>query len=103
MKERQAYQQVKAVADIVERNQDVGSGARTVSSHNWHTPTPKMPQPKTDATDRRQIEARNEDKSHTSKETLDDIKRIHQKEKNKKQETDIGLGQTRNASEGEVS
>ena len=48
------------------------------------TPTPRMSQRKIDATDRRQIEAKNEDKSHTTKETLDDIKRVHRKEKKKK-------------------
>ena len=42
--------------------------------------------PRIDATDRRQIEAQNEDKSHTTKEALDDIKRVHYKEKKKKEQ-----------------
>ena len=48
------------------------------------TTASNIPQPKIDATDRRQIEAQNEDKSHTTKEALDDIKRTHYKEKRKK-------------------
>ena len=45
-----------------------------------------IPRPRIDATDRRQIEAQNEDKSHTTKEALDDIKRVHYKEKKKKEQ-----------------
>ena len=58
------------------------------STNNLHLPTPMIPQPKIDATDRRQIEAQNENKSHTTKETLDDIKRIHHKENKKKEKND---------------
>ena len=43
----------------------------------------------TDATDRRNIEAQNEDKSRTTKEALDDIKRIHVKEKKKKEQNSV--------------
>ena len=73
------------------------------STNNLLPPTPKTPQPKVDATDRRQIEAQNEDKAHTTKETLDDIKRVHQKEKKKKEENDANLDQSGNASDGGVS
>ena len=45
-----------------------------------------IPQGKIDATDRRQIEAQNEDRSRTTKEELDDIKRTHYKEKKKKEQ-----------------
>ena len=51
--------------------------------------TPKITQTKIDATDRRQIEAINEDKSHTTKEALDDIKSVHFKEKQKKEQNDM--------------
>ena len=64
--------------------QGVTSGA--ASTHSLHPPTTMMLQPKIDATDRRQIEAQNEDKSHTTKEALDDIKRTHYKEKRKKEQ-----------------
>ena len=103
MKERQAYQQVRTVANNVERTQDVGSGASMVSAYDLHTPTPKIQQPKADATDRRQTEAQNEDKAHATKETLDNIKRIHQKEKKKKEENDIEHYPTRIESEGQVN
>ena len=51
----------------------VYSGATVTSTYNLRPPTPKKPQPKIDATDRRQVEARNEDKAHSTKEALDDI------------------------------
>merc|ERR1712018_943101 len=50
--------------------------------------------------DRRQIEAQNEDKSHTTKETFEDIKRIHQKEKKKKEKNDAEQQLRRIISEG---
>ena len=59
------------------------SSAQTLLPH-----ASNAPQAKIDATDRRQIEAQNENKSHTTKETLDDIKRIHHKEKKKKEKND---------------
>ena len=59
------------------------------SSNNLLPQTSKTQPPKIDATDRRQIEAQNEDKSHTTKATLDDIKRVHQKEKTKKEKNNI--------------
>ena len=66
------------------------SGAVTPSPL-WSS-TPKIPQPKIDATDRRQIEALNEDKSYTTKEALDDIKRTHYKEKKKKEQNNMEPG-----------
>ena len=61
---------------------------------NFGSPNPMVLRPQIDATDRRQIEAVNEDKSHTTKETLDDIKRIHDKEKKKKEQNNAVLNQT---------
>ena len=57
------------------------------TSNTWSSTTPKIQQPKVDATNRRQIEAQNEDKSHTTKEELDDIKCTHYKEKAKKEQS----------------
>ena len=59
------------------------------TAFNLLPPTPKITQTKIDATDRRQIEAINEDKSHTTKEALDDIKSVHLKEKQKKEQNDM--------------
>ena len=66
------------------------------------SPTPKIPQPKIDATDRRQLEAHNEDKSRSTKEELDDIKRTHYKEKKKKGQDNMGQYQTGNQTDGRV-
>ena len=52
---------------------------------------------------RGQIEAYNEDKSRTTKETLNDIKRIHYKEKKKKEENNVEPYQTGMNSERWVS
>ena len=90
---------MRTVADQVEKRQDVSVGASNFAP----TVTSTVPQPKIDATDRRHIEAQNEDKAHTTKETLDDIKRVHQKEKKKKEEQDNVIYQTRTANEGGVS
>ena len=65
------------------------------STFSLHPPTPMIPQPKIDATDRRQIEAQNEDKCHTTKEALDDIKHTARKEKKKKEQKDMERCQTR--------
>merc|ERR1712226_1586727 len=62
------------------QNASVQIPSNPYSSINLPPQTSKAQQPKIDATDRRQIEALNEDKSITTKETLDDIKRIHRKE-----------------------
>ena len=72
------------------------------SSHNIPH-IPNTPQPKIDATDRRQIEAQHEDKSHTTMEALDDIKHIHQKEKAKKENNNVQQYQTAIESQGRVS
>lgn len=85
MKSKEPSQQIIPNADKGERMQ--GAIPKTVisSSHNSPLQPKWIPQPKIDATDRRQIEAQNEDKSHTSKETLDDIRRVHYKEKMNKE------------------
>ena len=72
-------------------------------TNNSLSPTPKIPQPKIDATDRRQLEAHNEDKSRSTKEELDDIKRTHYKEKKKKERNDLERHPSRIQTEGWVS
>ena len=62
------------------------------TTNTWSPSSPKMQQPKIDATDRRQIEAQNDDKSHSTKEELDDIKRTHYKEKKKKEQLNMEPG-----------
>ena len=64
------------------------------TTSTWSPSTSTTQQPRLDATDRRQIEAENEDKSHTTKEELDDIKRTHYKEKRKKEQSTIERCQT---------
>ena len=96
-------QVVNAVVDKVERNQGVVIGTVSNSAHNLHSQTSKAPQHKIDTTDRRQIRAKNEDKSRTTKETLDDIKRIHLKEKKKKEQSNIEQYQLGIGSEAWVS
>ena len=81
---------------IREQNRDdINYGADRTFTNNCLPTTPSktffpqpkwVPQPKLDATDRRQIEAYNEDKSHTTKEQLDDIKSTYNKEKKKKEQ-----------------
>ena len=66
-------------------------------------PTSMLSPPKIDATDRRIVEAHNEDKSHQTKEVLDDIKRVHRKEKKKKQKNEIEQHQSGIGSESWVS
>ena len=68
------------------RKQDDSSLGTIAHTSNMPVATPKITHPKIDHTDRRQIEAQNEDKSHTTKEALDDIKRTHYKEKKKKKQ-----------------
>ena len=74
------------------------------STNNLLPPNPKtyyrtnITQPKIDATDRRQTDAINEDKAHTTKETLDDIKRVHRKEKTKKEQNELETYQIVNES-----
>ena len=95
--------EIDTVSNKVMKKQDGNSGAAVASSNNWVPTTSKIPQPKIDATDRRQIEAQNEDKSHTTKETLDDIKRIHHKEKKKNENNDAEQSLSGRFSEGLVS
>ena len=102
MKEREANQQFRTVTDKVQRKQDFYSGACMASIKNLLLPTQTITQPKIDATDRRQSEAQNEDKSLTTKETLDDIKRIHQKEKKKQEENNMNMYHPGTTSEGGV-
>lgn len=77
-----------------ERTQHDFSVPIATYAQNVSTVNPTAPRPQIDATDRRQIEALNEDKSHTTKEALDDIKRTYDQEKNKKEQNDIELYQT---------
>ena len=83
-KEMETNQRDSRAGERVTRRQDVNSGATIDSTNNFLPSTPKIAEPKIDATDRRGIEAQNEEKSHTTKEELDDIKRTHYKEKKKK-------------------
>ena len=103
MNKRDANPLADKVADKVERKEDVVSGARNF--HGLQTPkgsTATIQQTKIDATDRRQIEAQNENKSRTTKETFDDIKRIHQKEKKKQEENNMNMYHPGTTSEGGV-
>ena len=68
------------------QQQASGSSQPYLPSYYQLATAPSIPRTRIDATDRRQIEAQNEDKSHTTKETLDDIKRVHRKEKKKKEQ-----------------
>ena len=56
------------------------------STSNLIPSTPVRQQPKIGATDRRQSEAQNEDKAHTTKEELDDIRDTYKREKQKKEQ-----------------
>ena len=87
----------------VKNIQNLNSGAAMASTSTLLPATPKMPQPKIDATDRRQIEAQNEDKFHTTKDTLDDIKRTHYKEKKKKEQLNTEPGPSGINTQGWVS
>ena len=66
-------------------------------------PNSRAPQPKVDGNDRRAIEAQNEDKHNTTMEALSDIKRVHNKEKKKKEQIERDRYQTRSSSQGSVS
>ena len=91
---KEGNQQIITVGDKVQRNQDVTPIGDMAPTNNLVAPTPRIPQPKIDATDRKQIEAQNEDKSHTTKEALDDIKHIYYKEKKKKEQDNMEPGQS---------
>ena len=71
---------------VEKQQQASGSGLTSLPISYQAATAPTIPRPRIDATDRRQIEAQNEDKSHTTKEALDDIKRVHYKEKKKKEQ-----------------
>ena len=73
-KETEAYHQTSTLGDKASKIQDANSGTSLATTYPFLTPTPKILQPKIDATDRGHIEAQNEDKAHTTKEELDDIK-----------------------------
>ena len=88
-KEKEDNHQINTVSNKDTSKQDVNSGAAIAQTSSL-LPSPSMiSQPKIDATDRRQIEAQNEDKSHATKEELDDIKRTHYEEKQKKEQAII--------------
>ena len=91
-KDREFNQQISGSGVNDLRNQGVFPGGAMSVGNNSVLPTPKIPQPKVDAIDRRQIESHNEDKSHTTKEELDDIKRTHYKEKKKKEQSNMEPG-----------
>ena len=93
-KVRETSQQNRTEVDKVERKQSDVTGTVAASSYSLAPSTLRVQQPKPDATDRRQIDAINEEKSHTTKETLDDIERIHHKEKAKKEQIDAEGHQT---------
>lgn len=92
--------QMQSDAKAEKQQQASGSGLASLPTSYQVATAPTRIHPRIDATDRRQIEAQNEDRSHTTKETLDDIKRIHYKEKKKKEQncnsepyqTEIQLG-----------
>ena len=115
IKKNEANKSNRTVVNKRERSQDAVRGPNILLDHNLFPPnplssacsflrsTPRAPQARIAATDRRLIEARNEYKSHTTKETLDDIKRVYQKEKKKKEENIIEPHQTGMGSSGLVS
>ena len=101
--EREGNHQISGVHREITRTPVVYSGAAVTSTYNLRPPTPKKLQPKIDATDRRQIEAQNEDKSHTTKAALDDIKHTARKEKMKKEQKALDRCPIRTNTEGLVS
>ena len=102
-KETDANHQIRAVGDEINKTQAVNYGTAMTSTNNLIPSTPMRPQPKIDATDRRQIEAQNEDKAHTTKEEFDDIRDTYKKEKKKKEEKVMEQCQPGIATEGSVS
>ena len=93
---RESNQALGIATEKVEKHQCVVSG--TAPAHNLlpavNSVANPVPQTIIDATDRRHIEAKYDDKSRTTKETLDDIKLVHLKEKKKKEQNDIKQYQT---------
>ena len=102
-KETKDKHQLVTASDNVRRKRDGNYGTSMATSNTWSPSTPKIQQPKIDATDRRQIEAQNEEKSHTTKEELDDIKRTHYKEKKKKEQSNMEPGPSGINTQGWVS
>ena len=94
---------------MVEQVQRVAREYHVASPAAVNSQYPMLPQasraspPKIDATDRRQIEAQNEDRSHSTKEELDDIKRTHYKEKKKKEQSNMEPGPSGINTQGWVS
>ena len=93
---RDQNQRMSTAAQIhqVDRTQHDVSGPVVPCAQTVYTPKPMVSRPQVDATDRRDIEAQNEAKAHTTKDELDDIKRTHYKEKQKKEQNNIELCQT---------
>ena len=89
------------VVDKVPKKERTVSEA--VSPSPIYSSTSRFLQPKIDATDRRQIEAVNEDKFNSTKDTFDDIRRVHLKEKKKKEQKDAEKYQAGDISEGSVN
>ena len=102
-KEKEDNHQINAVSNKDTSKEDVIYGAAIAQTSNLLPSPSRIPQPKIDATDRRQIEAQNEDKSHTTKEELDDIKRTHYEEKQKKEQAIIEPCQSGINNDGLVS
>ena len=103
-KDREASQQIRPIVEDSRAAQTSTNNMPVPSiTSNVRLPTPRIPQPIIDVTDRRQIEAQNEVRSHTTKETLDDIKHIHYEEKKKLEQNDIETYQLGTYSEGRVS
>ena len=101
IKDKSTNQKMSKIVDKAPIKERTVSGSVTPSS--LYSSTSKIPQLKVDATDRRQIEAVNEDKYNSTKETLDDIRCVHLKEKKKKEQKDGEKDQPGAISERSVS
>ena len=101
--EREGNHQISGVHRETTSTPVVYSRAAITSTYNLRPSNPKIPQSKIDATDRRQIEAQNEDKAHTTKDALDDIKRTHYKVKKKKEQSNMEPGPSGINTQGWVS
>ena len=102
-KEKESNQNIAAVGGREAKKNNVHSGSAMTSTNNLLSSTHQIQPPKIDAIDRRQIEAQNEEKSHTTKEELDDIKRTHYKEKKKKEQSNMDPGPSGINTQGWVS
>ena len=90
-KDDKVCQQVNIVLHRIDRSQGASSRALIGAANYVPMPATRILTPKVHDPDRRLIDAIGEDKSHTTKETLDDIKRIHQKEKKKNEQNNVQL------------